>query len=351
MATIESYMLETPEKMESIIEKAPDLFAEVKKASVKRIIITGSGTSYHSGLQMSQKMQALLKMDVRAMYPFEITEDTFLTDNEQTLVVGISQGGSSYSTYKAMKIAKEQGCMTASMAGVENAYIDEVADYILTVACGEELAGAKTKGFYCTKLNLLLLALYIGSEKGMVSNESFNSEIAEVKKATKHFRSVFDASEKWIEEHKESLKEIKDIRITGPALLYGDILESALKLLETMRCPVTGYEFEEFIHGIYNAINEESTVFILDIGDETRSDKMKEVLSEWSETIYLITNYESDNANLVLPTVDNKEMLTFNFIIPLQLMCAKIPNLRGVDPSTPKDPQFHMKLGSKKFNK
>lgn len=351
MATIESYMLETPEKMELIIEKSAELFAEVKKASVKRIIITGSGTSYHSGLQMSQKMQSLLKMDVRAMYPFEITETTFLTDNEQTLVVGISQGGSSYSTYNAMELAKDHGCMTASMAGVEEAYIDEVADYILTVDCGEELAGAKTKGFYCTKLNLLLLALSIGLEKRTVSEERFNSEIAEAREAAKHFRAVFDASEAWIEAHKESLKEIKDIRITGPASLYGDILESALKLLETMRCPVTGYEFEEFIHGIYNAINDESTVFILDIGDEPRSDKMKEVLSGWSETIYLFTNYESEKANLILPTVNNKEMLTFNFIIPLQLMCAKIPTLRGVDPSTPKDPQFHMKLGSKKFNK
>ena len=323
MATIESYMLETPERMQEIIEKSPKLFAEVKQAPIKRIIITGSGTSYHSGLQMSSLMRKLLKIDVRSMYPFELTEDTFLNDNEHTLVVGISQGGSSYSTYNAMKLAKKHGCMTASMAGTENAFIDEVADYILTVACGEELAGAKTKGFYCTKLNLLLLALNIG----------------------------FDASEAWIEDHKEELKEIKDIRITGPAAIYGDILESALKLLETMRCPVTGYEFEEFIHGIYNAINEESTVFILDNGNETRSDKMKEVLSDWSETIYLFTNYESKNTDLFLPTVADNEMLTFNFIIPLQLICAKIPALRGVDPSIPKDPQFHMKLGSKKFNK
>lgn len=351
MMTIESYMLETPEKMEAIIEQSETLFKDVKQAEIERIIITGSGTSYHSGLQMSQQMQGLLKMDVRSMYPFEITENTFLTDNEHTLVVGISQGGSSYSTYNAMKLAKEQGCLTASMAGMENAFIDEVADYVLTVACGEELAGAKTKGFYCTKLNLLLLALYIGREKGRVSDSDFNQKITDVREATKHFRTVFDISEKWIEANKDNLKDIKDIRITGPASLYGDILESALKLLETMRCPVTGYEFEEFIHGIYNAINEQSTVFILDSGDEPRSEKMQEVLSEWSKTIYLFTNYDTENADLVLPTVKNEEMLTFNFIIPLQLMCAKIPTLRGVDPSTPKDPQFHMKLGSKKFNK
>ena len=59
-----------------------------------------------------------------------------------------------------------------------------------------------------------------------------------------------------------TISHCKEIRVTGPAAIYGDVLESALKLLETMRCPVSGYEFEEFIHGIYNAINEDSMVFI-----------------------------------------------------------------------------------------
>ena len=77
---------------------------------------------------------------------------------------------------------------------------------------------------------------------------------------------------------------------------------------------------------------------------------MKEVLSTWSDNIYLISNKDKE-ADLYLPTTDYVDMETFNFIIPMQLICDKIPTLRGVDPSTPKDPQFHMKLGSKKFNK
>lgn len=351
MASIESYLQETPEKMFTIIEKANELFAKVKQAPIERIVITGSGTSYHSGKQMAKQMQHLLQFEVVALYPFEITTETFFKESDKTLVVGISQGGSSYSTYHAMKIAKSCGCMTASMAGCENAYIDEVADYVLTVYCGEETAGAKTKGFYCTKLNLLLLALNIGTAQGQISEETYEKEIAAAKAAAEHFKAVYDVSEKWIEAHKETLTSAEEIRITGPASLYGDILESALKLLETMRCPVTGYEFEEFIHGIYNAINEKSTVFILDDGNEPRTNKMKEVLSGWSDSIFLITNYEFEQADLVLPTVKNSEALTFNFIIPLQLICAKIPTLRGVDPSTPKDPDFHMKLGSKKMNK
>lgn len=350
MASIESYLQETPEKMLVITEKASDLFAEVKKAPIERIVVTGSGTSYHSGKQMAAQMQHFVQFKVVAMYPFEINEETFLKDSDKTLVVGISQGGSSYSTYNAMKLAKSCGCMTASMAGEKAVFIDEVADYVLTVYCGEETAGAKTKGFYCTKLNLLLLALSIGVAQGKVTNEQYEQEITAVKEAANHFKKVYDASEKWINMHKDVLANAEEIRVTGPASLYGDTLESALKLLETMRCPVTGYEFEEFIHGIYNAINEKSTVFILDDGNEPRSNKMKEVLSGWSDSIFLITNYESEQADLVLPTVENPQALTFNFIIPLQLICAKIPTLRGVDPSTPKDPNFHMKLGSKRMN-
>ncbi|MEB3364073.1 hypothetical protein SDC49_11110 [Lactobacillus sp. R2/2] len=42
------------------------------------------------------------------------------------------------------------------MAGEKDAYIDQIADEVMTVNIGEEKAGAKTKGYYSTKLNLLL---------------------------------------------------------------------------------------------------------------------------------------------------------------------------------------------------
>lgn len=351
MASIQGYLQETPSKLLEIIERGEELFAEVKKEKITKILLTGSGTSFHSALQMAPQMQKLLKLEVRAVYPFTINEATFLENNGETLVVGISQGGSSYSTYNAMKLAKNSGCITASMAGEEQAFIDEMADFVLTVHCGSEKVGAKTKGFYCTKLNLLLLALYLGVEQGTVSKETFEQQLDGVKSAAEQFSKVYDTSVQWISANKERLVQAKEIRVTGPAAIYGDVLESALKMLETMRCPVSGYEFEEFIHGIYNAINEDSMVFILDNGDEPRSEKMKEVLSEWSENIFLITTYDSKQADLVLPATAEQDFMTFNVIILLQLICGEIPALRGVDPSTPKDPQFHMKLGSKKFNR
>ena len=350
--TIQDYMLETPVRMREIISNADSLFNEVKRTNLKKIIITGSGTSYHSGVQVQPYLQNLLDIDVVKMYPFMITEDTFKFDNENTLVVGVSQGGSSYSTYNAMKLAEDKGCKIASMAGCKNALIDEISDYILTVNCGEEKSGAKTKGYYCTKLNLMLLGLQIAREKGIISSEKYNEEINKILDAINRFEAVYKLSKQWIERNKEKLVNSKEIRIIGHSDIYGDTLEAALKLLETMRIPVTGYEFEEFIHGINNAINSDSTIFILDTGKEPRVTKMIDVLSGWTENVFAIGRDVTENdKNLKIDITDNPYYQTFNFIVPIQLICGEIPTLRGVDPSVPKDTRFHMKLGSKKLNK
>lgn len=349
---IEDYMQETPDKMKEIIQDADQLFAEVRTKKIDRVVVTGSGTSYHSGLQVQKLMQSFTGTRVDVYYPFTISRETFLEDTSKTLVIGISQGGSSYSTYNAMKIAKDAGCMIASMAGQENALIDEVADFILTVKCGEEKAGAKTKGFYTTKLNLTLFALQLARETSKITAEEYNAEMIAIEKSANQFLKTYDRSVQWIEVNKERLSQAKEIRVIGTSEIYGDTLESALKLLETMRIPVTGYEFEEFIHGIYNAINEDSTIIILDTGVEKRVGKLIEVLSNWTENIYVIGSEAAENPkNMKAEFINHPYYKTYEYIIPIQLICAKIPPLRGVDPSIPKDPQFHQKLGSKKLNK
>ncbi len=348
---IQDYLMETPVKMKEIIEASSKLFSVVKKQEINRIIITGSGTSYHSGAQVQQKMRELAGISVEAYYPFLITKELLSNDAEHTLIVGISQGGSSYSTYNAMKLAKDIGCKAASMAGVEDALINEVADYILTVECGEELAGAKTKGFYCTKLNLLLLSLYIGQENGAVKKNEFDKVIQSLVNTADSFLEVYHSAEKWVTANIPDLKKAKEIRIVGPKDLYGDVLEGALKLLETMRIPVTGYEFEEFIHGIYNAVNEDSTIIVLNPEKDSRVNKLINVLSDWTDNIYTIgSNVEGIGAkNFVVTSGDNYLYNSFVYPIAIQLICAIVPTLRGVDPSIPKDPQFHKKLNSKRL--
>ncbi|MCW8779197.1 MULTISPECIES: SIS domain-containing protein [Latilactobacillus] len=351
MNSIQQYIQETPKQLTKLMAGADDLFKKISQVAIKRIIITGSGTSYHSGLEMAEVMRQKSGLAVEAIYPFMLTNEFLNNVGADTLVIGISQGGSSFTTYEAMGRAKEKGCLIATMAGEENAYIDGLADYVLTVNIGEETAGAKTKGYYATKLNLLLLAEYLGLASGHISKATFDQDLQSIEKILVEFPKAYQSAEKWLDENKAKLAKAKEIRIVGPANLYGDTLESALKILETCRIPVTGYEFDEFIHGIYNAINEDSTVIFFDDGSEPRLQRMVEVLGEWTNELYVVGMEKSDKQQQLGYAVDvDKQFETFIYPIALQLVAAVLPVVNGYDPSSPKDPQFHMKLQSKKFN-
>lgn len=351
MNAIQQYIQETPNQLRTILEGSESLFASVAKKNINKIILTGSGTSYHSGLQMQELMRKRTGIEVYAFYPFMITKEMFINDSEHTLFIGISQGGSSLSTYAAMDIAKSNGCIVATMAGEENAYIDQLADEILTVNIGEEHAGAKTKGFYATKLNLLLLADYIGLDNGYITKVEFDKDIKSLTKTLNEFPIAYKNAFNWVNEHKEKLADVDNVRVVGPSSLYGDVLEDALKILETCRIPVTGYDFDEFIHGIYNAIDDKSTIFILDDGSEPRVKKMVEVLGDWTNNIYVISLNNNEFSNGFAYGIDVPDNFgTFIFPMLLQVVASIVPELRGIDPAEPKDPNFHMKLGSKKYN-
>ena len=48
MNLIQQYISSTPDQLKKIVEGSKELFASVAKRDIKKIIITGSGTSYHS---------------------------------------------------------------------------------------------------------------------------------------------------------------------------------------------------------------------------------------------------------------------------------------------------------------
>lgn len=237
------------------------------------------------------------------------------------------------------------------MAGEAPAAIDQAADLILTVPCGEERAGAKTKGYHCTILNLILLALAAASRQQRLSDEERKALLVRMERTFNHMPTLIEASQAWVLNHARPLIDSADIRLTGPAELFGTVQEGALKMLETLRCPVAGYEFEEFIHGIYNAFDERSTLIMLDPHPDERQDRLAEILSGSTPHIYRIGPHVDNNGkNMPFTFINDPDFAIFEYIIPLQMVCARLPPVKGVDPAIPKDPQFHQKMKSKKLN-
>ena len=90
MATMEENIKETPERIKGIVEARKEIFKEVVKPEYTRVVISGSGSSYHAGVGAQEFMLKYMQIPVEVLYPFQV-EDYIFSEPETTLFIGVSQ--------------------------------------------------------------------------------------------------------------------------------------------------------------------------------------------------------------------------------------------------------------------
>ncbi|MDP1309550.1 SIS domain-containing protein, partial [Klebsiella pneumoniae] len=82
-----------------------------------------------------------------------------------------------------------------------------------------------------------------------------------------------------------------------------------------LRCPVDGYEFEEFMHWIYNAFVERSTLIMLVPFPDERQDRLADILVVFTQNIYRICpQVENNGKNLPFAFINDREFSVFDYI-------------------------------------
>lgn len=315
--------------------------------NINKIIISGSGTSYHVGLCVKELCIDICGIHTDVVYPFMVEKNIFEKE-KNILFIGISQGGSSLSICDAMKCAKENCCKTLSITGTDNAYISTISDYNILVPCKEELACAKTKGYVCSVLSLMILIIKVANKKLGIEEETY---IRRIKKVINNIPNIIDKSKMFILAKEDILKNTKDIKVIATKDNYATALESGLKLLETMRVPVSSYEFEEFLHGAYNAVDENTCLIIVySAQQKERINMLIHILGNYTKNILIIGDGLQYNLNEhQFKFIEDKYFSVLEYIIPIQMICATIPQKNGINQNEPKDMNFHKKMKTKKY--
>ena len=152
--------------------------------------------------------------------------------------------------------------------------------------------------------------------------------------------------------------------LNGLGMLFMKLLTNRAQMFADVRTywspdavkRVTGYDIEEFFHGIYNSITESAHIFYLaSKGDyKPRTLKLIEILKEWTPHNYLIASpeeIENQNKNdCIVEFVEDPLFSPWEYIIPMQVLACLAPQDLGINPDIPKDPQFHARIGSKKLD-
>lgn len=354
-----NYICETPTVLKGILDRRKEIsksFVDCyKEVPIEQIYIIGSGTSYHAGLAAKAYLEELLNMKVIPMYPthFERSEKVY---NKNTLVIGVSQGGQSLSTVAGLDSAKEKGLHTAAVSENPTALIFDHAEANIRIEVNNEQCGAKTKGYAGTIMTLMVMMTELALAKTMVTKDTVQPYFDRMTTVIRNLERVTQASVSWFDRIKNDFLPAKRIIVVGYDNIYADVLEGALKILETVRQGVSGYDIEEFFHGIYNSISEDSYLFYLGSKSDykPRTLKLIEILREWTPHNYLIASPEGVNASsdrdLICNFVDDPLFSVWEYIIPIQIVACFASQELGINPDIPKDPKFHERIGSKKLD-
>ena len=315
--------------------------SDLELLRIKRIIITGCGTSWHSALLGEFMLEDLARVPVEVEYASEFRYRSPLVD-ETTLVIAVSQSGETADTLAALREAKRRGAPTMGIVNAVGSTIARETDFGVYLHAGPEIGVASTKAFTSQVVALTLFALYLGRRRGL-SLDAGHRIVRALSALPNQVERVLEMDSE-IKALAEKYMESKNFLYLGRGYQFPVALEGALKLKEVSYIHAEGYPAAEMKHGPIALIDENMPVVALapsgPIYPKVLS-TIEEVRARQGRVIAVVTEGNTEIAKKVdhvisvpssLPHV--QPILT---TIPLQLLAYHMAVLKGCNVDQPRN--------------
>jgi glucosamine--fructose-6-phosphate aminotransferase (isomerizing) len=299
-------------------------------SSAGNIIITGSGTSYHTSLIISMVSSRFLKKRIGPVMASEFKYNMDSIDKE-TIVIAISQSGETADVLSATKLARAQGARILSIVNVPTSSLARTADVSLSINSGPEIGVAATKSF--TGQVSLAYAILDNISGGKIG---FDREVVS-EKITKMLSGA-SSIERLVN---MTMPRVNDIYLLGRSIHFPIALEGALKMKELAYVHAEGIAAGELKHGPLALMDKNAYVFVLNPDDVTYSDTLSsahEVKARGAKIIG-ISNVPNEiyDAMIEIPKIENDLLYPLVEIIPLQLFSYYLALQNNADPDFPRN--------------
>lgn len=332
------------------IEQTIDLYSKdavdyLQNTNISKVYLVGSGTSLNVACMCEQICAEILHLPCIAVAAMHFY-DCINMIGKNTLVIGISQAGRSTSTIRALEKAMKMGCHTIAVSAENDALIKKYADSFLLINMENEDIGPKTEGYYCSVVSIVLLILKVGIDHNVVLPHGYNLYVTYINTCIEKLNDIMCKTIGWANENEKQLKNVKDIIVLGSGNCLPAATEGALKILETIRCCVRSYETEEFMHGIYHAINK-NTLIIGIANDDSHYERTIRLLNflreEKEASVIAITNKDANYEIpvFIYPFDGNNKFVSLEYLVFFQTLAQVMAEDRNIDYDRLSDPEFH----------
>ncbi len=307
-----------------------------------RVYFVACGTSHHATIAGRYWIEKIARVPSVTELASEVRyRDPIFFPND--LVVAVSQSGETADTIAAVKAAKAAGAQVLALSNVLDSALPRMADGALYTHAGPEIGVASTKCFTTQLAALLLLAIYLGRQRGALSKEQGQEILQALWETPSHMREVLGDAD-YMHVIAKKLTHAKDVLFLGRGLGFPIALEGALKLKEISYAHAEGYAAGEMKHGPIALIDENLPVFVIcprDSHYDKTLSNMQEVRAREGQVIAIATKGDEAVMELAqhmvwLPKV-NDDVLPLLTVLPLQLISYYVANLKGNDVDQPRN--------------
>lgn len=307
-----------------------------------RFIIVACGTSWHAGLIGKQLFETFCQIPVQVEYASEFRYRNPVI-NDDDVVFAISQSGETADTLAAIELARSKGAFVFGIVNAVGSSIARNTDTGTYIHVGPEIGVASTKAFTGQLTVLTMLALTLGHEKGLVSDQDFSHYTEELSKIPGMIAKVLEQNDK-IENIAKTFTYAHNFMYLGRGWNYPVALEGALKLKEISYIHAEGYPAAEMKHGPIALIDAEMPVLFLATHHQQYQkivSNMEEVKARGGRIIAVITEGDEQVKEIADQVIEVPK--TENFlapllsVIPLQLLAYHIAVKKGKNVDMPRN--------------
>ncbi len=158
------------------VRMAPETFSEavlerIRSGAIRRVVVIGQGTAAIAGQSLALSLRRALgdmSLPVDALTAAELSGFGLAADMRDTLVIAISQSGTTTDTNRTVDLARGRGAVVIAIVNRRHSDLVDKSDGVLYTSDGRdvEMSVASTKAFYAQVAAGFLLAFALAAELG-----------------------------------------------------------------------------------------------------------------------------------------------------------------------------------------
>jgi glucosamine--fructose-6-phosphate aminotransferase (isomerizing) len=308
------------------------LAKEIQTCDIRFVMTVARGSSDHAATFAKYLFEVYLGLPVVSAAPSINTIYHSKLKLKNSLVIGVSQSGQSPDICEVLQQAKDQGALTVALVNQADSRMANIADYLIPLCAGPELAVAATKS-------------YVASLSALVQGVAICAQDQALLNALTHLpgRMAQALDVNW-DAALSALRHTNDIFTIGRGFGFPIAQEAGLKFKETCRLHAEPFSSAEVMHGPFALIQKAFPVlqFVQDDATLPGSLALVDKMSQLGSNVLLampegLATVPAGVHTLPLPQTLHGTLDPLVAIVAFYGMVEKLALLRGFNPDKPEN--------------